>query len=506
MTNLKVRDLNSIYVLYRLGSAASLIGWIVFWPRNEEKTAALYAVGVLFALYSIGFCIAMIWKLNQFKRYYIWLAIPDTAVLGAMALLSPALHSYVTYGLLAVASLNALYYGLRLGITVAVGITLMDIARTVGMGAANLADLFTRLGLIWLFTITTGLLARKVEGDRERIEYLSWQLDSKAAVLFNASRIISSANNLKELVLLSREAFDGIFAMDEYAFYMIDEKAGRIALRLTRGLPRETERAVLKKTRDGIGTLAVLAKRGQDPKSLCDDFPSLRVSSPNLQPLIIHQGNESIAVLWGRRKIINEWSTEDVEMLGHIVGQTAISMENAMLYRQVRNLSIKDGLTGLFNHRYMREKLEQELGRAVRHEHPVALVLFDVDNFKAYNDTYGHLKGDLALGKIASVLRSCSRSSDIVARYGGEEFAIIAPETDIRGAMAVAERARLDVEQAFIAEPLGSSITLSAGVAACPVNARTSDELISQADQALYKAKSQGKNLCVDAGLLGRVV
>lgn len=166
---------------------------------------------------------------------------------------------------------------------------------------------------------------------------------------------------------------------------------------------------------------------------------------------------------------------------------------------QLKTLSAIDSLTGLANRRSLDEVLEREFRRAVRAGHAVAVVLVDIDSFKLYNDTYGHLAGDRCLTAVAQVLRqSLKRPADLAARYGGEEFLLILPETDLLGAVAVARTMRADVEALSLSHS-GSAhhgvITISQGVAAAiPGKTDTFEGLLAQADVALYAAKRAGRN------------
>jgi len=156
-----------------------------------------------------------------------------------------------------------------------------------------------------------------------------------------------------------------------------------------------------------------------------------------------------------------------------------------------------DSLTGLGNHRYFQESLRSELKRAERYQRPFAVLMLDIDDFKALNDTHGHLVGDAVLQTLAHVLVGCTRTEvDQVARYGGEEFGVILPETDAADALVVAERMRSSVEDQLFTGKDGEQIrmTISVGVAQYPVHSAEPEGLIMAADLALYQSKSMGKN------------
>jgi diguanylate cyclase (GGDEF)-like protein len=170
---------------------------------------------------------------------------------------------------------------------------------------------------------------------------------------------------------------------------------------------------------------------------------------------------------------------------------------------QVENVELErlltlDEKTGLFNFREFRRKLREEWMRSERYGAPLSLVLFDLDNFKKFNDTYGHRAGDTALREFSTLLAGGARNTDMVARYGGEEFAMILPHTDTQMAQRVAERIRAAVEDfIFLADERPARLLVSGGVATYP-STRTVDSvdtLVEYADRALYKAKDSGRNV-----------
>jgi diguanylate cyclase (GGDEF)-like protein/PAS domain S-box-containing protein len=176
---------------------------------------------------------------------------------------------------------------------------------------------------------------------------------------------------------------------------------------------------------------------------------------------------------------------------------------NAELKRSlavVKELSVRDELTGLFNRRAFDGQLADELARSARHGNPVSLVLLDADYFKAVNDRYGHAVGDQVLQTLARRVQERMRTLDRPARFGGEELAIILPETDAEGAMRAAERIRkaISISPIEVTAPDGTAlaiqVTVSIGVASAPQHAKDAAALFHAADQALYAAKAQGRN------------
>jgi diguanylate cyclase (GGDEF)-like protein len=169
--------------------------------------------------------------------------------------------------------------------------------------------------------------------------------------------------------------------------------------------------------------------------------------------------------------------------------------------RQMYESALRDGLTKIFNKKYFLDRLESEFAYAVRHRSPLTLIMFDIDHFKAINDTHGHLAGDYALSTLAQVVGTAIRQEDVFARYGGEEFAVICRGVDLVGAAAFGERIRRTVAAyRFAHGGHDLSITVSVGVAGVSdVGMRLAADLIAAADEALYEAKRNGRNRVVSA-------
>jgi diguanylate cyclase (GGDEF)-like protein len=176
--------------------------------------------------------------------------------------------------------------------------------------------------------------------------------------------------------------------------------------------------------------------------------------------------------------------------------QLALALANLKLRHSLRDLSVRDPLTGLFNRRYLAESLGRELARSQRRNLQVAVMTFDLDHFKAFNDNYGHAAGDAVLEAFARMLQSNSRNEDIACRQGGEEFVLIMPEM----ALDVAERRAQEMMHTLASISIVHegqalpSITTSIGIAIFPDHGKSADRLLAQADQALYRAKSLGRN------------
>jgi len=194
--------------------------------------------------------------------------------------------------------------------------------------------------------------------------------------------------------------------------------------------------------------------------------------------------------LFDKKPITND----DIRMITMFANQAGLAIENSRLYERTVILSNSDSLTGLWHHGYFQYLLGQEIKRASSLKEPFTMLMMDIDDFKIFNDTYGHQAGDAVLKNISNIFTEVSRKIDIIARYGGEEFTIILPNTKKEEGLVLAERLRRSVEK----DENLKNITISIGVASFPEDAEKKEDLILKADKALYKAKRDGKNkVCV---------
>ncbi|MGH7422308.1 MAG: sensor domain-containing diguanylate cyclase [Candidatus Methylomirabilales bacterium] len=169
--------------------------------------------------------------------------------------------------------------------------------------------------------------------------------------------------------------------------------------------------------------------------------------------------------------------------------------------RELERLSVTDGLTGLYNRSHLMQTLANETARAQRHRRPFSVLMIDIDHFKRYNDSFGHLAGDALLSKLASVFTKSIRTVEYAARYGGEEFLIMLPETEPDGAVDAAERIRAQVAKGTSGDGnAGQGVTVSIGVAGFPEHGDTPEKIIASADAALYQAKRDGRDRVIRAG------
>jgi diguanylate cyclase (GGDEF)-like protein len=200
----------------------------------------------------------------------------------------------------------------------------------------------------------------------------------------------------------------------------------------------------------------------------------------------------------GIRELHIHVRTDDEQLkhqLPYLISQLKVLIDRSMMYQKLQTMSVTDSLTGISNKRNFMERYRQEHGRSRKFKLPLSLLMIDIDHFKVINDTYGHLVGDEVLKAVAAALRDSVREIDFIGRFGGEEFCVFLPETGSEDACRAAERLRSSIASVeFKAYDEKLSLSVSVGVSSFPESSSDRDELIENADKALYRAKHEGRN------------
>lgn len=313
---------------------------------------------------------------------------------------------------------------------------------------------------------------------------------------FEMKELIESAgNNLPSLFEFS--AF-GLFWKEESTLYLYQEEScplsftQEVAKNMLRVLnilgegPEELDRVTLQIEKKKLRP----SHMAMDPKATLKSYLTL--------PLAVEE--EIMGCVSLNSDQPNAYDAQDLQFFSVIGYQMAATLKHYQRLSSVKTMAIYDTLTGLYNRRYLEERLMAETQKAFYGGASLSLVMVDIDHFKKVNDTFGHTTGDLVLKEIASLLKNSTRKKDTVARYGGEEFVLILPEAGLEVTVAIAERIRRQVEQTpFEVGQTQLNLTVSLGISSFPSHhARSKEDLIQMADQALYDAKRGGRNrVCV---------
>ena len=241
-------------------------------------------------------------------------------------------------------------------------------------------------------------------------------------------------------------------------------------------------------------------KRKMRPKQMMMD-PKATLKSHLTLPLTVE--GEILGCISLNSDQSNAFDAQDLQFLSVIGYQMAATLKHFQRFSSIKNIAIYDTLTGLYNRRYFEERLGMDAQKSFYGGTPLSLVMVDIDHFKKVNDTFGHTEGDQVLCRVSSLLKSSIRKKDTVARYGGEEFILILPEAGLEASFVIAERIRRLIENTlFEVGRAQINLTVSMGISNFPSHrAKSKEELIKMADQALYDAKRGGRNkVCIFAG------
>jgi diguanylate cyclase (GGDEF)-like protein len=359
-------------------------------------------------------------------------------------------------------------------------------------------DAFTESDLRLLTTLASQVAialdnVRLYEEAKRRITELS--------ALHDVGTTVSSTLRLDALLDQVCRILSDTFHYNKIAIMIVDRNAEELVFKASLGydnILKEMGRR-LKIGREGITGMVAATGEPIMVKDVTQSqhYVSIdgKTRSELAVPLKIKQ--QVVGVLNVESDNVNAFDQVDQRLLTTLASQVAVALENARLYEETEQLAVTDGLTGLNNHRFFQSFFDRELNRARRYNHPLSLIMMDIDHFKKINDTLGHPVGDKVLIEVARLLREQARDVDLVARYGGEEFMLVLPETKKSEAQLLAERIRVAVEknrfEAEEAKNIGR-VTISLGVSGFPDDGSEKDEIIDKVDKALYRAKAGGRN------------
>jgi len=323
--------------------------------------------------------------------------------------------------------------------------------------------------------------------------------------IFNEiGKTLTSTLDIKEILNIIMLKIGELLRPDNWSLLLVDEERGDLYFEIVVGERAETIKNMRLKMAEGIaGWVAEKGEKLIIPDVSKDERFTLNVDlasgfeTRSVVCVPLKCKGKVLGVIELVNKIgRNKFSEEDLFMLTTLADYAAIALENAQYFHKVKELTITDDVTRLYNSRYMYDYLENEIRRSQRYEMELSIIFLDLDYFKTVNDTYGHLIGSTLLREVADVILTCLRNVDIAVRYGGDEFVIILPSTPKGNAVQVAERIRDCMTNTVFLQCQGLKIrqTASFGVASFPKDANSELDLIRQADKAMYQIKNSSRD------------
>ena len=318
------------------------------------------------------------------------------------------------------------------------------------------------------------------------------------------SRSLGSALRLDEVETLISNRAKSALGAEASLLYLMDKDSGWLLCEKSQGT-RKSEAEILR-FRSGEGVAGTVVEQGRPmlvPR--VDGHLPYRMTP---RQLAFYKGRsvmclplKGVGDLVGAVEVVSRkgtpaYSEDDLAFFMRLMDQAPTAIDRARTYQRATDMAMADDLTGLFNLRYLTSVIDAEVERGQRYGVVVSVIFMDLDHFKDVNDSKGHLVGSKVLVEVADLLRDCLRSVDVVARYGGDEFVVVLPQTSLDSAFAIAERLRRTMEKSVFLADEGHAIRLTAsfGVTSYPEVAKSKEELLRMADEAMYMAKTRSRN------------
>lgn len=470
------RRFTILYFLLAYAIISMVFGWIL--RKQFFETDKLYFV----SQFSDAAMIALVVRLTGGLNSDFYLAFFPIVALAAVY----CVRIYTIFG--------ALWYGLCYLLSVTSFSFTADQWKTV----------ILRMVFIWSVGLVTYSVAHLMRSSEKKLlktldilNERTWELESsqtQISDIYETTRVLSGILDLEHLlgeilrvaqrifhlktcrIFLSSEAGDCLY------LYAGLENGNRHIFEVPIPYKRDPENEVVK-NQGSVINIPKLSSQEKDPGQI--DMP------------LISRGNV-IGVMQVAPEAGKISSNKDRRFLMVFAGAAAVAVDNSLLHKKTEELTIIDALTELYNFRYFRNKLADELRRADRYRQKLSVLMMDLDHFKEINDRFGHQTGNVILREVSAIIRHCVRDIDVVARYGGEEFVVILPQTDEGEASVIAERIRDSIEKFLFADSQGRReirMTISIGIAMYPEGVHSLDQLLEKVDKALYKAKADGRNV-----------
>lgn len=356
------------------------------------------------------------------------------------------------------------------------------------------------------FLINRALREKKLVEENIILKNKATNLARELDFFDGVSKTLTSSLDLNGILTTIMKKAKNLIKAESWSMLLLDEETGELVFEKTAGNKDNKQKTKKVRLKIGEGIAGWVAQEGipvvVPDVSIDKRFFSKIEKEPgsktkSLMCVPIKSKGSILGVLEILNKTTDEpFTKDDLDLMMRLVDHAAIAIERASLYQKMAELSITDDLTKLFNTRYLNRTLEIEITRSKRYRSSLSLIFMDIDHFKLINDNYGHLVGSKLLVEMGQLLIKSLRTIDIVARYGGDEFVIVLPQTSPASATQIAERIRRSIEHNVFLKREGYSLTMTAsfGVASYPESAKSKEDLLRLADEAMYRVKYQTRN------------
>lgn len=495
------------------GAKAIFVAPLLLWMYLEGDNRLFPQFAALFLVYAL-INLLIYWMTT--KRWikgsatYFPLTLVDSLfILFAMAYYGPGAQHYYTIFYYLIAMLS-LFRPLSRLILMACGFTLALVLLSIPpINNMPITEIFFKSFYIWLIGGIGYIISHYITSSEKRylktldmLNERTWELESSQGMLENlyeTTRAFSSILDIDQLLKEVLAVANDILEVYRCTVLLIEPSTKSLC---NYGEVIKGKKAIYNPPKifldKSIGDLASHMATSINERLIINVDDSRRILE---LPLVSH--GKVIGLLQIEPKKKQDILERERKNFTIFANSTAVALDNALLHMKMQELTIIDELTGLYNYRYFRLKLIDEIRRSDRYHQQLTLLMIDVDFFKNINDTQGHQTGNIILQELVSLIKHSVRDVDIVARYGGEEFVVILPQTGLKNALAIADRMRLQVARSFFTNAQGQRdvrVTVSIGVASYPDGLNNVEQLLEKVDQALYKAKNGGRNMICTAG------
>lgn len=500
-----------IYLLTRLMTLSG-IGWLAIFGYGEYQAPSDYLMFFVlgtFTLHLLLFYVAMQGRFDL-KLAYLSAIIYDLLLIPLLITYTGGSNSsfYLLFYLTISVAAYVLVFWVATAFTAVVTASYLAVILT-DISIANLFDIVIRIGFVWVYFLAISYASDHMRRSERRLLKLFDTLNQRTSeleksqaqveMIYENSRILAAILDSDGVVREVTKILGNILQYDHFAMILRD-RFGNCFYRSRSINGRNNlhpqaidagQMGLVRRVCDVGESVRLKDVTGRDDyRPLGDDTKSLLVV-----PMKSH--GQVRGVLTAESINTDHFKERDLQLLSIVSRSAALAFENAELHRRTEELTVIDELTETYNYRYFVQKLQEEKRRALRYNLPLSLIMVDIDWFKKLNDSLGHEAGNKVLKQLSAVIKSCIRDVDVFCRYGGEEFVVVLPQTTQEEAATLGERIRAKVERTKFdtSSDHPSSVTVSVGVSSFPENGRSHEDLVSVTDQALYRAKGEGRNL-----------